>query len=205
MHKIRIEQHLICVGFRKREKYCIKEVDECYDYSWRSSTSCAMRKAQYTPYPKIQPKTGSRAWQFQGLDNLLTRLSQPCHNHATTLFQPCHNVVDTWYKDGCTTLWQGCHNLVVSIWEAARKVIGASQVIFKARTDKHGYHQWMCSTLNILQSINRCHSLPYLITKCVDSVKTQLLGWLAFFWKQCEISYSTQYQPVEKNMLHHVH
>ena len=34
---------------------------------------------------------------------VVTTLSQPCHNHATTLFQTCHNVVNKWYKDCCTT------------------------------------------------------------------------------------------------------
>ena len=55
----------------------------------------------------LQPKNGSQAWQFQGLDNLPTRLSQPCHNHATTLFQPCHHLV--------ARLLQGCDKLATML------------------------------------------------------------------------------------------
>ena len=70
----------------------------------------------------LQPKTGSRGWQFQGLDNLLARLSQPCHNYVTTLLQRCCHLV-TRLLQGCysvvntcqpclfTTLWPPCYNL----------------------------------------------------------------------------------------------
>ena len=228
MHNIRIEQHLICVGFRKREKYCIKEVDECYDYSWRSSTRCAMRKAQYTPYPKIQPKTSSWVWQFQGLDNLPTRLSQPCHNHATTLFQPCHHLV--------ARLLQGCYKLATmlsihgikmavlpcekvvffSIWEAARKVIGASQVIIKAWTDKtwipsmdmlysehlieHQQMEWGYLRKPLAPIFD--HKTCWLSQNAIAWMTSLLLKAV---WNFLWYTLSTSWRKGQKNMLHHVH